>query len=79
MIAVIRGPYCTGAVTPCGAAARGGPAGAAARNELMLNHPHGDRQQVEHLTPEILDLEKSRCAWSNCVGRVGLEPTAKGL
>jgi hypothetical protein len=45
MIAVTRGPYWTGAVTPCGAA----PALAPTRDELVFGHPHLYRRQVEHL------------------------------
>lgn len=48
--AVIRGPYCTGAVhaVRCLGAGRGATA-AAPRDELMLGHPHADRRDVEHL------------------------------
>jgi hypothetical protein len=52
MIAVTRGPYCTGAVTPSRAGTAGGdPAAAAARDQLMLDHPNRHRGQVEHLPP----------------------------
>ena len=48
MIAVIRGPYCTGPSRPAGAAAPVVPAPAAARDELVLDDPHRG-WQVEHL------------------------------
>ena len=75
MIAVIRGPYYTGALTSSGAGtAGGGPTATAAPDELVFGHPHHHRRQVEHLAPLHTHLGCTHQVGSAAGARAGLVP-----
>jgi hypothetical protein len=75
MMAVTRGPYCTGAITPAGAVPHVvAPASTAARDELMLGHPHPHRRQVEHLPPLHAHLRRVHQIGAAATTRARLVP-----
>jgi hypothetical protein len=75
MIAVIRDPHCTGALTPSGAAPQvAGATAAAAGDELVLGHLRRHRQQIEHLPPLHPDVGCGCQVRAAARARTGLVP-----